>query len=164
MFSGVNLPVSAALLPQHPFAILPRLLVATLLLCGLRLANAQTAGTLNNGYNPAPIPNAGSLVSCMQADGKIIVGSSSALVRLNTDGTTDAGFNAPAGLGSIVSLAAGPNLKTMVITTAPASSEAYDDFYFLRLQANGAVDPLFTQVTLHGSSYSKELHTFVLAV
>ncbi len=149
---------------QHLFAILPRLLAAALLFSGLCPVAAQTAGTLKNGYNPPAIPNDGSLVSTAQADGKIIVGSSSALVRLNTDGSVDAGFSAPAGLGRIVSLASGPNLKTVVITTAPASSDAYNDFYLLRLQANGAADPVFTPVTLHGTSDPSELSTFTLAV
>lgn len=151
------------------FSSLPRLLVAAFLFSGFRPAAAQTAGTLKTGFNPTSIPHDGSLVSSAQADGKIVVGSSSALVRLNTDGSTDAGFSAPAGLGRIVSLASGPNLKTMVIAAAPSNSVMYfDDFYLMRLQANGDVDPFFAPVTLHEYSNSSalytELYTFVLAV
>ena len=124
-------------------------------------AHAQNAGTVKSSFNKTAGPYGSIAGAFVQPDGKVVFGISKTVVRLNTDGSVDTGFNAPANSGSVATVAASPHGKTVVVIAEDSPSGAYQ---LLRLQADGTLDPLFSPVTFDADGLSTEARDVTLGI
>lgn len=76
-----------------------------------RIARLNANGSLDTGFNPAGGANNAILVFAVQSDGKVLIGGNlttyagtacSRIVRINTDGSMDAGFSTGTGINGAV--------------------------------------------------------------
>ena len=87
---------------------------------------------------------------------------SPSLFRLNADGSLDATFRPPPGLGNTTALALGADGKIALITLNAASFP--QEYTLVRLNADGSQDAGFTPATFAGENFSNDVSAFVLAV
>nr|MDD3720335.1 delta-60 repeat domain-containing protein [Candidatus Gracilibacteria bacterium] len=113
-----------------------------------RIARVNSAGTLDNGFNP----NANNTVNAIaiQNDGSVLIGGAFTTVggtarnniaRVNTAGTLDTGFN-PNASASVLSIKLQANQKILIggtFTTVGGTARSY----VARLNANGTVNTSF---------------------
>ena len=131
-------------------------------LCTVAGLRAQTAGSLDAGYDPnVSVTNTAqfgflsgvSVIAC-QPDGKTIIGGGGMVVgatacngiaRLNTDGSVDASFVSGLSAGSLVKwVALQPDGKILVSSSVTAISTYQTTYKFSRLNADGSVDASFS--------------------
>ena len=111
------------------------------------LARYETNGALDPNFNRG-LPSGVKTIT-LQSDGKILVGGTDLLVRLNINGTVNAGFNAPLNVGftnqsSVVwAIVAQPDGGIIVGGSFVSVSGALRT-NLTRLQANGAPDPTWS--------------------
>lgn len=113
---------------------------------GNYMARLNTDGSPDPSFVPQSI--GGLYASCIQPDGKILIGGSSGLglARLNADGSRDNSFTLPAGFSGIVnSIAVQSNGKILIGggTLTCTSSDFPTKRYFMRLNSDGSIDQLF---------------------
>jgi uncharacterized delta-60 repeat protein len=132
-----------------------------------RIVRLNPNGTLDSGFNPGAGANNTIHAMVLQPDGKILVagqfnqyaGSSAGrIVRLNTNGTRDSGFNPGTGAQSIVhAMVLQPDGKVIV-------AGQFNQFggnmvgRIVRLNANGTLDTGFNP----GSGANTTIHTLAL--
>jgi len=117
-----------------------------------RIARLNSDGSLDTGFNPGTGANNNVWALAVQFDGKVLVGgefttmdgvSRNRIVRLNSDGSLDTGFNPGTGANGIVlALAQQPNGKVLIggaFTTIAGVSRNY----IARLNADGSLDTTF---------------------
>ncbi|MBC7487675.1 MAG: T9SS type A sorting domain-containing protein [Cytophagaceae bacterium] len=109
------------------------------------ITRLKSDGSFDPSFSPQGI--GGLYASCIQPDGKILIGGSSGpgLARLNVDGSLDNSFTLPAGFSGIVnSIAVQSNGKILIGGTIICTSSDFPTKrYFMRLNSDGSVDQLF---------------------
>jgi uncharacterized delta-60 repeat protein len=110
-----------------------------------RIARLNTNGTLDSSFVTGNITNINVLTTCIQNDGKIIIGgvnNSSGIARLNTDGTDDTTFNVAIspGIYNINSVAIQNDGKIII---GQGSGDGVPVKNVFRLNTNGTVDSQF---------------------
>jgi uncharacterized delta-60 repeat protein len=130
-----------------------------------RIARINTDGSLDTGFNPAPATGADNTINAIsiQSDGKILIGgqfttyngtSRNRIVRINTDGTLDTGFDPATGADNTISafaiLSDGKILIAGWFTTYNGTARNR----IARINTDGTLDTGFDPGTGAGSSMS----------
>jgi uncharacterized delta-60 repeat protein/uncharacterized repeat protein (TIGR01451 family) len=121
------------------------------------IARLNPDGSLDTGFNPGTGFNGAVLSTALQPDGKIIVGgrftsfngtTTNRIVRLNPDGSLDAGFNSGIGFSYFVwSITLQPDGK-IIVGGEFTSYNGTERKYIARLNPNGGLDTGFNPGTI----------------
>lgn len=117
-----------------------------------RIARLNTDGTLDSSFNPVFGNIDWILFSCIQSDGKIIIGGDFSILnsttinriaRLNTDGTLDSSFNTGSGTDNSVNSISIQNDGKIIIGGNFTSFNGIVRNGIARLNINGSLDSTF---------------------
>ena len=116
------------------------------------IARINTNGSLDTSFNPGIGPDGMVSTTAIQSDGKIIIGgvfnnfnniAKIGLVRLNSNGSLDASFNAGSGLNSAVKTISIQSDGGIIIGGDFTTIDGRNRPCIARFNANGTFDPFF---------------------